>query len=43
MLFISVVAFPAIGLWVFGIPLFAFLVLYKNKRVLQLMMKPEIT
>ena len=43
LLFISVVAFPAIGLWVFGIPLFAFLVLYKNKRVLQLMMKPEIT
>jgi hypothetical protein len=32
--FISAVAFPAIGLWVFGIPLFAFLVLYKNKRVL---------
>lgn len=43
MFFISVVAFPSIGLWVFGIPLFAFLVLLKNKRVLNLMTKKEIT
>lgn len=43
MFFISIVAFPSIGLWVFGIPLFAFLVLYKNRRVINLMSKKVIT
>lgn len=41
--YMSVVAFPSIGVWVLGIPLFAFLVLYKNKRVINLMSKREIT
>lgn len=39
----SIVAFPSIGLWVFGIPLFALAVLVRNKRVLGLMQKREIT
>jgi hypothetical protein len=29
--FVSVLVFPAVGLWVFGIPLLAFLVLLRNK------------
>jgi hypothetical protein len=41
--FISIVAFPAIGLWVIGIPLFALFVLMANKRVINLMAKKEIT
>jgi hypothetical protein len=41
--FISAVAFPSIGIWVFGIPLFALIVLIKNRRVLTLMTKKEIT
>jgi hypothetical protein len=41
--FISIVAFPCIGLWVFGIPLFAFFVLFRNKRVLNLMELKKIT
>ncbi len=32
--FISILVFPAIGIWVLGIPLFAFVVLYRNRRVL---------
>ena len=43
MFFISAVAFPGIGLWVLGIPLFAFFVLFKNRRVINLMGKKEIT
>jgi hypothetical protein len=39
----SAVAFPSIGIWVLGIPLLAFLVLRKNKRVIDLMGKKEIT
>jgi len=35
--FMSAVAFPSIAVWVLGIPLFAFLVLFKNKRVINLM------
>lgn len=41
--FMSVVAFPSIAVWVLGIPLFAFLVLFKNKRVINLMGQKEIT
>ena len=41
--FITIVAFPSIGLWVFGIPLLAFLVLFKNKRILGLMTQKQIT
>jgi hypothetical protein len=41
--YMSAVAFPSIGVWVLGIPLFAFLVLYKNKRVINLMGKKKIT
>lgn len=43
MFFISIIAFPAIGLWVIGIPLFALLMLLMNKRVINLMSKKEIT
>jgi hypothetical protein len=39
----SVVAFPSIGIWVMGIPLLAFIVLRRNKRVIDLMGKKEIT
>jgi hypothetical protein len=39
----SVVAFPSIGVWVLGIPLFAFIVLRRNKRVIDLMGKKQIT
>ena len=41
--FISFVAFPAIGLWVLGIPLFSWFLLYKNKEILKLLNKKEIT
>jgi hypothetical protein len=41
--YISVVAFPAIGLWVFGIPIIALGVLIRNKRILNLMNKDKIT
>lgn len=41
--FISALVFPAIGLWVFGIPIFALIILVKNKRALILMAKKEIT
>jgi hypothetical protein len=37
------VAFPSIAVWVFGIPLFALLVLLANKRIINLMAKREIT
>jgi hypothetical protein len=37
------VAFPAIGLWVLGIPLFSWYLLYKNKEILKLLNKKEIT
>ncbi len=39
----SVVAFPSIGVWVLGIPLLAFIILRRNKRVIDLMAKKEIT
>jgi hypothetical protein len=38
-----VVAFPSIGIWVIGIPLLAFIILRRNKRVIDLMGKKEIT
>ncbi len=41
--YISVVAFPSIGVWVLGIPLLAFIILQKNKHVIDLMGKKEIT
>jgi hypothetical protein len=41
--FTSIVAYPSIGLWVFGIPLLAFIVLYRNKRILNLMLQKKIT
>ena len=41
--YMSAVALPSIGVWVLGIPLFAFLVLFKNKRVINLMGKKKIT
>ena len=37
MLYMQIVAFPAIIVWVIGIPLFALIVLVKNKRILNLM------
>jgi hypothetical protein len=40
--YISVLVFPAVGLWVFGIPLLAFFVLLKNKETILLMNKKEI-
>ena len=43
MKYISVLVFPAIGLWVFGIPLLAFFVLLRNKETILLMNKKEIT
>jgi hypothetical protein len=41
--FMSAVAFPSIAVWVLGIPLFAFIVLFKNKRVINSMGQKEIT
>ena len=43
MFYISAVAFPSIALWVFGIPLAALGILIRNKRILNLMNKKEIT
>ena len=37
MYFMSLVAFPAIALWVLGIPLFALGVLIRNRKTLSLM------
>ena len=39
----SAVAFPSIGVWVLGIPLIAFIILRKNKRIIDLMGKKQIT
>ena len=41
--FISVLVFPAIGIWVIGIPLLALFILLKNKQTIILMNKKEIT
>jgi hypothetical protein len=41
--YISLLVFPAVGLWVFGIPLLAFFILYKNKDTISLMNRKEIT
>ncbi len=41
--FISIVAFPSIGLWVLGIPLFSLFLLVRNKKTLQLTSKKEVT
>jgi len=40
--YISILVFPAIGIWVIGIPLLAFFVLLKNKDTILLMNKKEI-
>ncbi len=42
MKYISILVFPAIGIWVIGIPLLAFFVLLKNKDTILLMNKKEI-
>ena len=39
MFFMMTVAFPSIAVWVVGIPLFALILLIRNRRVLNLMMK----
>jgi hypothetical protein len=39
----SAVALPSIGVWVLGIPLIAFILLRKNKSIIDLMGKKEIT
>ncbi len=43
MKYITVLVFPAVVLWVFGIPLLAYFVLLRNKATISLMNKKEIT